>query len=33
MPVPPFRVTYRIFKDSHTVRGLTVEHGARDRQP
>jgi plasmid stabilization system protein ParE len=32
MPVPPFRVIYRIFKDTRTVRVLTVEHGARDRR-
>lgn len=29
MPVPPFRVVYRVFDKLRVVRVLTVEHGAR----
>jgi plasmid stabilization system protein ParE len=31
MPVPPFVIYYRIIEPLHTVRVLTVRHGARRR--
>jgi plasmid stabilization system protein ParE len=30
MPVPPYRITYRVQDDVHVVRVLRVEHGSRD---
>ena len=33
MPSPPFRIIYEILREQAVVRVLTVEHGARDRQP
>lgn len=31
MPVPPYRVIYRVFENPRVVRVLHVEHGSRDR--
>jgi plasmid stabilization system protein ParE len=30
MPVPPYRITYRVIEKFHVVRVLRVEHGSRD---
>ena len=30
MPVPPYRVTYRVIERHHLVRILRVEHGSRN---
>jgi plasmid stabilization system protein ParE len=33
MPLPPYRVIYRVLENPRVVRVLHVEHGARHRRP
>lgn len=33
MPVPPYRVIYRIIEEQHLVRVLTIRHGRQKQWP